>query len=366
MSGYYRSSFGASFGDDDDEEDSNGQRGQWYGYSIYHDHNGRHHESGHGPYSPSSPSRRGGRMSGMSLGTPGMRSMGGNSGERGVPRRTLSYEELNYDSDGSSFSFDDDSGSVHYIDRTNSTARTNRTARTTRANGTPPPALSSDRATTFMEQHTDFLSHGDTTDPPNTECPICLEGIEEHICVRITGIEGCHHMFGLECLQELLKHQPHKKKECPLCRNEWMPEEGIWQDDERLTRRRGHGAVRPTRQPTTSGGGRDTRPRTPPAFVRAPRGPYMGSVRDAQFTRAGREYTGPVHSGMSVFDRFATRRPPPSPLLQRVIRRQPSYDTDEDSETIRSPLRIRRVRRSGHGGSYAHGHGGGYGGFRGY
>jgi hypothetical protein len=88
---------------------------------------------------------------------------------------------------------------------------------------------SEDQATRFLAEHTDFLSHSDTSNPPNSECPICLEGIEDHICVKITGIEGCDHLIGLTCLQELLEHSPDAEKSCPLCRKTWIAEEGIWQ-----------------------------------------------------------------------------------------------------------------------------------------
>jgi hypothetical protein len=75
-----------------------------------------------------------------------------------------------------------------------------------------------------MLAHTDFLSHSDTTDPPNTECPVCVEGIEEHICVKIVNIEGCTHLIGLECLKALFEHMPDAEKKCPLCRTQWIPE----------------------------------------------------------------------------------------------------------------------------------------------
>jgi hypothetical protein len=86
------------------------------------------------------------------------------------------------------------------------------------------------RAEEFMSSHTDFLSHTDTSDPPNTECPICLEGITEHICIKITNVSGCKHMIGLQCLQEMLEHRPDDKKQCPLCRTVWIPGLGHWQD----------------------------------------------------------------------------------------------------------------------------------------
>ena len=90
-------------------------------------------------------------------------------------------------------------------------------------------ANNSSRAADFLSNHTDFLSHGDTTAPPNTDCPICLDGIEDHICVKITNIPGCQHLIGLKCLEELLTRDPESKKECPLCRATWIEEDGIWQ-----------------------------------------------------------------------------------------------------------------------------------------
>lgn len=78
-----------------------------------------------------------------------------------------------------------------------------------------------ERVTNFIEQHTEFLSHDDPSPLTNTECPICFEGIEEHICMRIIGIEGCTHLIGLECLEALLKSNTINEKECPLCRTAW-------------------------------------------------------------------------------------------------------------------------------------------------
>ena len=107
---------------------------------------------------------------------------------------------------------------------------------------------SGDRAAKFMAEHTDFLSHADTSEPPNTECPICLEGIEDHICVKITNIPGCQHLIGMKCLEELLKRNPDEKKECPLCRAQWIKEDGVWQGSEEwndLAGGRGRG-VRPS------------------------------------------------------------------------------------------------------------------------
>ncbi|KAF2023348.1 hypothetical protein EK21DRAFT_94986 [Setomelanomma holmii] len=95
----------------------------------------------------------------------------------------------------------------------------------------PSVKMPSDRASSFLTKHTDFLSHADG-DPPNTNCPICLDSIEEHICVKIVNIPGCGHVIGMKCLEELLKRSPDDRKECPLCRAVWIEEDGIWQGSE--------------------------------------------------------------------------------------------------------------------------------------
>ncbi|CAO2647384.1 Nn.00g083060.m01.CDS01 [Neocucurbitaria sp. VM-36] len=93
------------------------------------------------------------------------------------------------------------------------------------------PEQLTDRATAFIEDYTDYLSHDDTVDPPNTDCPICLESMEEHVCVQIKHVGDCKHVFGLECLHDFLKHDPDVKKACPLCRQEWIPDVYSWEDD---------------------------------------------------------------------------------------------------------------------------------------
>lgn len=86
-----------------------------------------------------------------------------------------------------------------------------------------------DRAARFMNEHTDFLSHN-AAEPPNTDCPICLENTEEHVCVQIKGCGDCKHVIGLECLEEFLKQEPDAKKQCPLCREEWLPDNTPFSD----------------------------------------------------------------------------------------------------------------------------------------
>ena len=89
----------------------------------------------------------------------------------------------------------------------------------------------------FLQRHTQPVVHGGANAPPNTNCPICLEPPSAtHRCVQIKGIPGCSHLIGRECLEELLEHQRGDKKECPLCRTEWLPEDGIRQGAEEWQR----------------------------------------------------------------------------------------------------------------------------------
>lgn len=174
---------------------------------------------------------------------------------------------------------------------------------------------SQDRAARFLAEHTDFLSHGDTSDPPNTECPICLDGIEEHICVKITGIQGCGHLIGLNCLQELLKHNPDDKKECPMCRAEWIPEDGVWQGSDEWN------AFAGGRRPATTGA-RWAHVQVPPPRSSLFPGPYAqvrpaanGGPRGSNATRPT-----PAPSPRWVNGGFTARPPrfnlPPDPYAQ--------------------------------------------------
>ena len=194
----------------------------------------------------------------------------------------------------------------------------------------------------FMSEHTDFLSHADTQSPKNTECPICLEGIEEHICVKV---HDCGHMIGMKCLEEMLKRDPDKKKECPLCRTEWIAEDGIWQDSpafaalahgggarSRLPGGRtgghsthGHGGGRSTRH---TGGGHSSR-FSDPDFYDTPVGPRDGESRAAYEARQRRELAELRARFQRMNERADARRdgrPPPAqaPVVPWGDPRQPS------------------------------------------
>ncbi|KAH7071351.1 hypothetical protein BKA63DRAFT_555295 [Paraphoma chrysanthemicola] len=96
------------------------------------------------------------------------------------------------------------------------------------SHSSPSPAT---RATAFLANHTAVL-HSDPSPPLNTECPICLEGIEAHNCMKIVNVPGCEHLFGLKCLERMLKNDPDGEKECPLCHTVWYGEEedGVWEE----------------------------------------------------------------------------------------------------------------------------------------
>jgi hypothetical protein len=136
------------------------------------------------------------------------------------------------------------------------------------------------RAQQFVTSHTDFLSHADTSDPPNTECPVCLDGIEDHICVKIVNVRGCKHLIGLECLEKMLNHRSNDKKECPMCRTMWIPEDSAWEDDPPLGSRGVMASGRPVQHQPSAPSARTTRyhayvARTRPGHDRA----YTPSTR---------------------------------------------------------------------------------------
>ncbi|CAE6994987.1 zf-RING-2 multi-domain protein [Pyrenophora teres f. teres] len=91
--------------------------------------------------------------------------------------------------------------------------------RTTR----PAPAIV---AAPMTATATAFISNNtvhDTTLSPTDECPICLDNYTEELCLRITGIVGCTHRVGANCLKEMLRGSPRTEKRCPLCRAVWIP-----------------------------------------------------------------------------------------------------------------------------------------------
>lgn len=148
----------------------------------------------------------------------------------------------------------------------------------------------------FMQRHTQPVSPDTADGAPNAECPICLDPPSaRHHCVKIVGVRGCSHLIGRECLREFLMQRAEEKKECPLCRAKWVPEDGIWQDSEEWQQlaqghRGGDGAVGGRRghagleaPPLRAANGRQ-----PPDYYRELYPPgYDGRTRGGSSVRAG-------------------------------------------------------------------------------
>ncbi|RMZ68237.1 zinc ion binding [Pyrenophora seminiperda CCB06] len=103
----------------------------------------------------------------------------------------------------------------------------------------------------FMREHTLPVVEPNANGAPNTECPICLEPPSgSHLCVQIKNVPGCIHMIGRACLMELFEHNSDEKKECPLCRTEFLPSNFVVQGSEawnQLAQGRGGPARAPRR-----------------------------------------------------------------------------------------------------------------------
>ncbi|EUC46775.1 hypothetical protein COCMIDRAFT_35641 [Bipolaris oryzae ATCC 44560] len=98
------------------------------------------------------------------------------------------------------------------------------------------PVVSMMVANLFMQQCTQPLSAVVSgSEPPNTECPICLEPPSEtHECVQIRGVPGCTHLIGRVCLRQWFVNRPDGEKNCPLCRTQWLSQQGIWEIEDEL------------------------------------------------------------------------------------------------------------------------------------
>lgn len=82
----------------------------------------------------------------------------------------------------------------------------------------PPPLPIAARR--FLNTHTYTNAWHDASE----ECPICREPYLSTLepRVRIIGITGCTHAFGLDCLHQYLSIDPHNAKFCPMCRTPWI------------------------------------------------------------------------------------------------------------------------------------------------
>jgi hypothetical protein len=136
----------------------------------------------------------------------------------------------------------------------------------------------------FMAEQTQPL--GGPVAPPNAECPICLElPSASHLCVQIKNIPGCNHLIGRDCLKEMLMNRPDDAKKCPICRAEFLGEDGIWQDSEQFQQLGGssqgpppgYGGGMPQMPAGYGGGAAQATPQTPrPAPRPAP--PHYAGV----------------------------------------------------------------------------------------
>lgn len=210
----------------------NAPTGQNFSYTSYRDSDGNVREQGYGPGGSYGRSMGRGQVNGMSgdLGRAGgslhagrgaggpflssfwtganpFRGVNGRTGSAGVPSWERSVQP-------------DEAFAVEYAP-----------APLPRDNG-----LSEDNGmiiAEFLQQHTKPAAYGGANAPPNSECPICLEPPSgSHGCVQIKGIPGCSHMIGRECLYELMIRNSDEKKECPLCRAEFLASNFIEQGSE--------------------------------------------------------------------------------------------------------------------------------------
>ena len=66
-------------------------------------------------------------------------------------------------------------------------------------------------------------------------------------------------MIGRDCLKEMLLNRPDDQKRCPICRAEFLGEDGIWQDSEQFQQlangQNAGGRAPPSRPPPSHGGG---------------------------------------------------------------------------------------------------------------
>ncbi|KAH7550951.1 hypothetical protein BM1_10324 [Bipolaris maydis] len=97
------------------------------------------------------------------------------------------------------------------------------------------PVVSKMVADVFMQRYTQALSAAVVDQPPNTECPICLEPPSEtHECVQISGVPGCMHLIGRACLRQWFVNRPDGNKDCPFCRTQWLSQQEVWDIEDEL------------------------------------------------------------------------------------------------------------------------------------
>ncbi|KAG9193482.1 hypothetical protein G6011_03517 [Alternaria panax] len=268
--------------------------GNSHSYSSYQDSDGNMHEQGYGPNGPYRNAMHGGQ------GQPSM-GMGGGMPPRGPPQgRPLPGSLLDGRPTGRPGAFQSSFWTGPNPFRVNgATGPVNGRAddgQGSRPDGAfrhevEPAAMRQDRGLSqeaaeemawFMQERTQPVGDSGST-APNAECPICLEPPSaSHLCVQIKGIEGCSHLIGRNCLKEMLLNRPDDQKRCPICRAEFLGEDGIWQDSDQFQQlANGQNAGRrapPPGPPHSHGGdprqGHGGYDGGPPAGL--PRGPPVG------------------------------------------------------------------------------------------
>jgi hypothetical protein len=241
--------------------------GNSHSYSSYQDSDGNMHEEGYGPGGPYRNSVRGGQSPGGMMQPGGGSGMGGGMPAQGRPPGSL----LGVGRRPGAFMSDFWSGPNPF--HANGRGGFSGGEPGPRPDGAfryemdPAPmrqdhGLTQDTAelmAVFMQENTQPVSEGGANAPPNAECPICLEPPSaSHLCVQIKGIPGCNHMLGRNCLKEMLLNRPDDQKRCPICRAEFLGEDGIWQDSEEFQQlAQGHntGGRAPPQRPSLGYGG---------------------------------------------------------------------------------------------------------------
>ncbi|KAF2871617.1 hypothetical protein BDV95DRAFT_594699 [Massariosphaeria phaeospora] len=84
-----------------------------------------------------------------------------------------------------------------------------------------PPTVDANEA--FIQAHTTVLFLSDNGGGSLDECPICLDNFTTENAVQISGVNGCSHVIGYNCLRNLLASNASAEKKCPLCRAVWIP-----------------------------------------------------------------------------------------------------------------------------------------------
>ncbi|CAG5159458.1 uncharacterized protein ALTATR162_LOCUS5593 [Alternaria atra] len=246
-------------------------------YSSYQDSDGNIHEEGYGPNGPYRNSMRGGQVPnggmGMGMGVgmlpqgrppPGSLLGGRSTGRPGA------FQSVFW-TGGNPFRVNGVNGRAGggQDSRPDSAFRFEMEPAPMRQDGGLTQESADDMAW-FMQERTQPVGDGGIA-PPNAECPICLEPPSaSHLCVQIKGIEGCNHLLGRNCLKEMLLNRPDDQKRCPICRAEFLGEDGIWEDSEEFQQLgNGHnaGGRAPNQGPHPGyGSGAPARPpRGPPA-----------------------------------------------------------------------------------------------------